>query len=320
MAASGRSPWERIRGGNAGAAGPDGAAAPASRKGDASFANGYGDPGVHAALPHAADHRVDGGQHIRSSVAEGFAQRQEPGDVLLPRRIGARIQRRRLPDAHRPGGSAGLAFGSRRFGRAAPAARRGAPGRARLVGFRPHSRRPRSCRTDTERGSANRRIGRERPRVRTSGDRQDRVLQDPGRPAGSAALQRRRIGQRRRRAVPLREASGTPARPAPDGSGPPISPAFRRGRRPGGVFRSAPILRTPGRRLEGVHEPASRTSSGAHAVDLERRPTDLPHPSAPHDVHPGAAPAAAPGPNANLGAAACASRHRSGRRRSARPR
>ena len=41
--AFGRSPWERICGGNAGAARPDGATAPMSRKGDAPLSNRYGD-------------------------------------------------------------------------------------------------------------------------------------------------------------------------------------------------------------------------------------------------------------------------------------
>ena len=75
-----RSPWERICGGNAGAASPDGATAPMSRKGDAPLSNGYtAIAGVTAALAHTADHRIDAGRNFRPySVGEA-----SDGDMAL---------------------------------------------------------------------------------------------------------------------------------------------------------------------------------------------------------------------------------------------
>ena len=59
------------------------------------------------------------------------------------------------------------------------------------------------------------------------GDGQDRVLQNPGRPAGSAALRGRRIGCRQGRTFSPRAAAGAPARPTSACRRPPFDPAFR---------------------------------------------------------------------------------------------
>ena len=100
---------------------------------------------------------------------------------------------------------------------ARPAARRGGAGRAGVVRFRPRGRGAGPHREGRAGRPALRRQGGERPGIRPAGDGQDRVLQEPGRPARDEPLRRRRGGRRGRRAGPARAAPGPPVRPAPAG-------------------------------------------------------------------------------------------------------
>ena len=244
---------------------PCGATAPAPRNYSGPLSDRPRHPGTHAALPYPAHHRVHDrrGLPARPSQEEplqpqgvrpglppwGVGQHgpRPPPGRRAPGPVGTRVHRRGRRRTHpgQPAAPAGHLSRRPRVRREPPAAGKGVPGRTRMVGLRPPGARPGPRGEAARRRPGDRGAGRERAPVRSSGDRQDRVVQGAGPAARGGSPQRRGSGRRRRRAYPHREAARAPARPAPDCPGPSVAPALRRDGRP--AFGRARGSGDPGR-------------------------------------------------------------------------
>ena len=184
--------------------------------------------------------------------------------------------------------------------------------------LRPCRRATRPYRKGGEGGPGFRRQGGERPGVRAAGYRQNRVLQDPGRPVAGEPLQRRRSGRQGRGTPPGGTAAGASSRSEPAGSGQRVDPAFRRDGGPAlgpgfwlDTFPFARLFPAPVRRLQGIPQPPAGTHPGADPLDFELRQGDVSHRPAAHDLRPGASAAHVPGPGADMDPGAGPPRNRS---------